>query len=176
MTSASTKVIGWLFQQSIFNFTQIWLLLLFTTLHFLFFLSCNNSNSFPFFFLNDQVIEVIVQNTSLWFPDACDHAHNRVGKGWGDVAWRRFFFFFFNVRDFISQIAPRPMIFPTADRRWKPLPELSGEESSLSSLAHTDWKYKSRTTGLWTASPPGLPSSILFWQICFCFASSLFSR
>ena len=46
-----------------------------------------------------------------------------------------------NPCDFISHTAPRPMMFPTADRRWKPLPELSVEESSLSSVvAYTDRK------------------------------------
>lgn len=39
-----------------------------------------------------------------------------------------------NLYDFTSQTAPRPMMFPTADRRWKPLPELSVEYPVVGSL------------------------------------------
>lgn len=81
--------------------------------------------------------------------------------GWwagGGGAWRSW-----SVKacDFISHIAPRPVIFPTADRRWKPL--LCRGKESVASLVWSPHRLKSQLSGRRTASPPGLSSSILFW-------------
>lgn len=54
-------------------------------------------------------------------------------EGWVGV-WGEDF-----VNDFISQNAPT--IFPTDDRRWKPLPESGLGESVLSPLLHTDCHF-----------------------------------
>lgn len=71
---------------------------------------------------------VLESHDSDWW--ASMHQDCELRKMWARSA------VFDNLYDFISQIAPRPMMFPTADRRWKPLPELSVEESSLSSVAY----------------------------------------
>lgn len=63
------------------------------------------------------------------------------------------------VNDFISQIAPRPTIFPTDDRRRKPLPESGRWESVLSPLLRTDCCFND-DCWTWTL---GFPQRTLFF-------------
>lgn len=92
-------------------------------------------------------------------PNACVHAENRVGMRGGmcsvDKPSRK-------PRDSISHIAPRPMIFPTADRRRKPS-LYRGKERIACRLEATP-SEPSRFSGRAAAPPPGLSSSILFWS------------